>query len=144
MSKSGSKIQKICGGKMNSRTRTFGAEVHKSNIRVTRWHNKYKILNCIERHNFCLSDLLTNSNRTIHYSLIKQRNELLGHPVLIAVRRPAPRRPTLNNTDNVFLVSHENLKQKRCLYDNKHFSRTVGMPKLASNLIRGIRLPRVH
>ena len=64
LSKSGYKIQKICGGKMYSRTRTFGAEVHKSNIRVTRWHNKYKILNCIERHNFCLSDLLTNSNRT--------------------------------------------------------------------------------
>ena len=49
---------------MYSRTRTFGAEVHKSNIRVTRWHNKYKILNCIERHKFCLSDFLTNSNRT--------------------------------------------------------------------------------
>ena len=39
---------------MYSRTRTFGAEVHKSNIRVTRWHNKYKILNYIERHNFWL------------------------------------------------------------------------------------------
>ena len=64
LSNLGYKIQKICGGKMYSRTRTFGAEVHKSNIRVTRWHNKYKILNCIERHNFCLSDLLTNSNRT--------------------------------------------------------------------------------
>ena len=64
LSKSGNKIQKICGGKMYSRMHTFGAEVHKSNIRVTRWHNKYKILNCIERHNFCLSDLLTNSNRT--------------------------------------------------------------------------------
>ena len=25
-----------------SRTRTFGAEVHKSNIRVKRWHNKYE------------------------------------------------------------------------------------------------------
>ena len=35
-----------------------------SNIRDTRWHNKYKILNYIERHNFCLSDLLTNSNLT--------------------------------------------------------------------------------
>ena len=58
------KVQKICGGKMCSRTRTFGAEVQKSNIRITRWHNKYKILNCIERHNFCLSDLLTKSNRT--------------------------------------------------------------------------------
>ena len=49
---------------MYSQTRILGAEVHKSNIRVTRWHNKYKILNCIERHNFCLSYLLTNSNRT--------------------------------------------------------------------------------
>ena len=133
---------------MNSRTRTFGAEVHKSNIRVTRWHNKYKILNCIERHNFCLSDLLTNSNRTTLQSY-KVEERTFGTPCIdcrppSAVRRPAPRRPTLNNTDNVFLVSHENLKEKRCLYDNKHFSRTVGMPKLASNLIRGIRLARVH
>ena len=46
--------KKKCGGKMHSRTRTrtFKAESHKWNIRVTRWHNKYKILNCIERHNF--------------------------------------------------------------------------------------------
>ena len=50
--KSGYTIQKICGGKMYLRTRTFKAESHKSNIRVTRWHNKYKLLNCIERHNF--------------------------------------------------------------------------------------------
>ena len=133
---------------MNSRTRTFGAEVHKSNIRVTRWHNKYKILNSMERHNFCLSDLLTNSNRTTLQSY-KVEERTFGTPCIdcrppSAVRRPAPRRPTLNNTDNVFLVSHENLKEKRCLYDNKHFSRTVGMPKLASNLIRGIRLTRVH
>ena len=33
-------------------------------LRVSIWHNKYKILNCIERHNFCLSDLLTNASRT--------------------------------------------------------------------------------
>ena len=39
-------------------------EVHKSNIRVTRWHTKYKILNYIMKHNFCLSDLLTKSNQT--------------------------------------------------------------------------------
>ena len=43
---------------------TFGAEVHKPNIRVNRWHSKYKILNDIERDNFCLNDLLTKSNRT--------------------------------------------------------------------------------
>ena len=66
---------------MYSRTRTFGAEVHKSNIRVTRWHSKYKILNCIERHNFCLSDL-SSIPIALHYRLIKQRNELLGHPVM--------------------------------------------------------------
>ena len=31
------------GWKIYSRTRTFGAEVHKSNSRVKRWHNKYEI-----------------------------------------------------------------------------------------------------
>ena len=42
-SNSGYEIQKICGWKIYSRTRTFGAEVHKSNIRVKRWwHNKYE------------------------------------------------------------------------------------------------------
>ena len=49
---------------MYSHTRTFGAEVHKLNIRATRWHNKYKILNYIEKHNFCLNDLLTKSKCT--------------------------------------------------------------------------------
>ena len=37
---SGYKIQKICGWKIYSRTRTFRAEVHKLNIRVKRQHNK--------------------------------------------------------------------------------------------------------
>ena len=41
-SNSGYEIQKICGWKIYSRTLTFGAEVHKSNIRVKRWHNKYE------------------------------------------------------------------------------------------------------
>ena len=36
----GYKIQKICGWKICSRKRTFGAEVYISNIRVKRWHNK--------------------------------------------------------------------------------------------------------
>ena len=36
------KYKKICGWKIYSRTRTFGEEVHKSNIRVKRWHNKYE------------------------------------------------------------------------------------------------------
>ena len=35
-------LQKICGWKIYSRTRTFGVEVHRSNIRVKRWHNKYE------------------------------------------------------------------------------------------------------
>ena len=41
-SNSGYEIQKICGWKIYSRTRTFGVEVHKSNIPVKRWHNKYE------------------------------------------------------------------------------------------------------
>ena len=44
--------------------RNFGAKVHKSNIRVKRWHNKYEIINSIERQNFCLNYLLFKSNRT--------------------------------------------------------------------------------
>ena len=41
-SNSGYEIEKICDWKIYSRTGTFGAEVHKSNIRVKRWHNKYE------------------------------------------------------------------------------------------------------
>ena len=41
-SSSGYEIQKICGWKIYSRTRTFTAEVDNSNIRVKRWHNKYE------------------------------------------------------------------------------------------------------
>ena len=33
---------KKCGWNIYSRTRTFSAEVHRSNIRVKRWHNKYE------------------------------------------------------------------------------------------------------
>ena len=82
LSKSGYKIQKICGGKMYSRTRTFSAEVLKSNIRATRWHNNYKILNCIKRHNFCLSDLLTSSNRTTSQSY-KVEERTFGTPCVL-------------------------------------------------------------
>ena len=88
LSKSGYKIQKICGGKMYSRTRTFGAEVHNSNIRVTRWHKKYKILNYIERHNFWSSDLLTKSNRTTLQSY-KERTFGTTCKFLIVVCRAA-------------------------------------------------------
>ena len=42
-SNSGYSIQKIFGGKIHSRTPTFGAEVHKSSIRVKRLHNKNEI-----------------------------------------------------------------------------------------------------
>ena len=36
---------KICGGKIYSITSTFGAKVHRLNVRVKRWHNRYEILN---------------------------------------------------------------------------------------------------
>ena len=51
-------------------------------------------------------------------------------------------RSALENIENVFIVSHENLNEKRCFYDAKHLSRTIGIPKLASNLVRGIRRAR--
>ena len=41
-SNSGYKIQKKKGWKIYWSTRTFGAEVHKSNIGVKRWHNMYE------------------------------------------------------------------------------------------------------
>ena len=67
---------------MHSRTRTFGAEVQKSNIRVTRWHNKHKILIYIERHNFCLNDLITKSNRSIIQSY-KVEERTFGTPCIL-------------------------------------------------------------
>ena len=65
-SNSGYKIQKYMWREIYSRTRTltFGAELHKSKIKVKRWHNKYKILNYVKRHKFLLNYLLTKSNRT--------------------------------------------------------------------------------
>ena len=65
-SNSGYKIQKYMWREIYSRTRTrtFGAELHKSKIKVKRWHDKYKILNYVKRHNFFLNYLLIKSNRT--------------------------------------------------------------------------------
>ena len=37
--------KKIRGRKKSSRTRTSGAKVHKSNILIKGWHNKYEIFN---------------------------------------------------------------------------------------------------
>ena len=37
---SGYKMQKIFDGKIYPRVCTFNVKVHKSNIRVKRWHNK--------------------------------------------------------------------------------------------------------
>ena len=61
-SNSGYEIQKIFD--WNIYTRTFGAEVHRSNIRVKRCTTSMKIVNYIERHNLCWNYLLTKSNRT--------------------------------------------------------------------------------
>ena len=55
------KYTKYLAGKY-SRTRTFGAEVHKSNIRVKRWHNKYEISELDWK--TWLNDMLTKSNHT--------------------------------------------------------------------------------
>ena len=62
LSNSGYEIQKTCGWKIYSRTRTFCAEVHKFESKGGTI--SMKIVNYIERHNFCCNDLLTNSNHT--------------------------------------------------------------------------------
>ena len=74
---------KKCGRKTYLPTRTFGAEVHKSNTRIKRWHNKYKILNYIERHNFCLNDLhlLTKSNLTA-LQIYRLEEQTFGTPCM--------------------------------------------------------------
>ena len=63
-SNSGYRIQKICGWKIYSRTRTFGAEVHKSNIRVKKLAQQVWKWWIRMKDKFCFIDLLTNSNRT--------------------------------------------------------------------------------
>ena len=63
-SNSGYEIQKICGWKIYSRTRTFGAEVHKSNIRVKKLAQQVWKWWIRMKDKFCFIDLLTNSNRT--------------------------------------------------------------------------------
>ena len=72
------------GGKLYSRTLTFGAELHKSQIKVKRWHNKYKILNYIKRHNFFLNDLLTKSNRT-ELQTYRVEERTFGTPCITAL-----------------------------------------------------------
>ena len=64
-SDSGYEIQKMCGWKIYSRTRTFGA-----------------IVNYIERHNFCWNDLLTKSNGS-EIQTYKVEERTLGHPVVL-------------------------------------------------------------
>ena len=49
---------------MYSRTNTFGAELHKSNIRIKKYYNKYENGELDWKINFFFNDLLTKSNRT--------------------------------------------------------------------------------
>ena len=71
LSNSGYEIQKIFGWKIYLCARTFGEEVHKSNIQVKRWHiTSMKIVNYIERHNFCEMICLP-SPIILKYRLIK-------------------------------------------------------------------------
>ena len=67
-SNSGYRIQKICGWKIYSRTRTFGAEVHKSNIRVKKLAQQVWKWWIRLKDKFCFNDLLYKfvfqSNRT--------------------------------------------------------------------------------
>ena len=66
-SNAGYKIQKVCGRKIFLRTRTFGAPGSTQINRIFEAKDGttcMNVLNTIERHNFCLNNLLTKSNRT--------------------------------------------------------------------------------
>lgn len=52
-------------------------------IVVKRWHNKYKILNYIERHNFGLNDFLTKFNRTA-FQIYGVQERTFGEPCIFA------------------------------------------------------------
>ena len=79
LSKLGYRTRKICGGKMYSRTRTFGAKYTNRILESQDMHTKYKILNYIMKHNFFLSNLLTKSNWTILQSY-KVKERTFGTP----------------------------------------------------------------
>ena len=83
-SNSGYKIQKNMWRDIYSRTLTFGAELHKSQIEVKRWHIKYEILNYIKRQNFFLNDLFTKSNRT-ELQTYRVEERTFGTPCITAL-----------------------------------------------------------
>ena len=84
-SNSGYKIQTKKGWKIYSRTRTFGAAVHKSNIRVKRWHYKYENSELDWRSQLLFKwfsyQVQSYWNTKYRRLLAEWRNELLGHPV---------------------------------------------------------------
>ena len=64
-SNKGYKIQKICGWKIYSRTRTLLARKNTNRIFESKDGTiSMKIVNWIKRHNFCFNDLLNKFNRT--------------------------------------------------------------------------------
>ena len=86
MSNSGYEIQNKGAGKY-TRARSPLARKYTNRIFESKDGTKsMKIVNYIERHNFCLNDLLTKSNRTeIQTYEVEERT--LGHPVW---HRPLP------------------------------------------------------
>ena len=81
-SNSGYEIQKICGWKIYSRTRTFGAEVHKSNIRVKRWHNKYENSELYWKTQLLLKWFAYQVQSYWNTDLWSRGTNFLGHPVV--------------------------------------------------------------
>ena len=75
------KYKKICGWKIYSRTRTFGAEVHKSNIRVKRWHNKYENSELYWKTTF-VEKICLPSPIVLRYRLIKKEERTFGTPCI--------------------------------------------------------------
>ena len=66
---------------MYSHTRTLSAKGHKSNIWVKWWHNKYEILNQIEKKKILFKELHIKSNR-IALQTSKEGERTCGTPCI--------------------------------------------------------------
>ena len=86
----------MCGWKIYSRKRTFGAKYRNRIFESKDGTTSMKIVNYNERHNFCWNDLLTKSNRT-EIQTYKVEERTFGTPCSVSLLTGA-RSFSLGNT----------------------------------------------
>ena len=80
------KYEKYVAGKFTRAVYLWRETTHIELIRVKRWHNKYEIINQIERQNFCLNYLLIKSNRAA-LQTYKVEERIFGTPCILYPKR---------------------------------------------------------